>query len=93
MSKIRMLISKKGPYFMTSVEGVAYASQDEGDVRAFLDGREVEKTQTGDTWFWVKRKNGESRLGENVKEEEPTEVVSERIRRLVRELHGLVCPD
>ena len=92
MSEIKMLKGKKGPYFMTSVEGVAYASQDEGDVRAFLDGREVEKTQTGDTWFWVKRKSGENGSREKV-EEEPTEVVSERIRRLVRELHGLVCPD
>ena len=92
MSEIKMLKGKKGPYFMTSVDGVAYASKNEEDVRAFLDGREVDKAQTGDTWFWVQQKNAKSSIGEDIKDR-PTGVVSERIRNLVRELHGLINPD
>ena len=58
--EIRKMKGKRGPYFMTNVAGVVYASSDSKDVEAFLAGEDVDMSPMGYTWNWVKRKEGSS---------------------------------
>jgi len=84
MGKIIEKQGKRGPYFMTSVEGVVYASSDVKDVEAFLRGEEVSQVQSGDTWFWITRRS--DRKGSEESAPVDKKVLKAKIHELVEQL-------